>query len=123
MARELVSPTGGPSCQYHIILARIKLAKNKLEEAEKHCNEALMFDYQNYEAWIIWAHTRYLSGDFRGAKERYERILQFPELPADQTHAIYIRLASIYLKEENVSVLFEVKRGHQNFLIMWNILF
>ena len=65
-----------------------------------------LFDYQNYEAWVIWAHIRYLSGDFRGAKERYERILQFPELPADQTHSIYIRLASIYLKEENVSWLF-----------------
>lgn len=104
MARELVNPNGGPSCQYHIILAKIKLAKNQLDEAEKHCNAALMFDYQNFEAWIIWAHTRYLSGDFRGAKERYERILQFPELPTDQTHSIYIRLASIYLKEENVGL-------------------
>lgn len=101
MAKELVSPHGGPSCQYHIILAKIKLAKSQLEDAEKHCNDALMFDYQNYEAWIVWAHTRYLSGDFRGAKERYERILQFSELPLDQTHSIYIRLASIYLKEEN----------------------
>ncbi len=41
-------------------------------------------------------------GDFKGAKERYERVLQFTELPNDQTHSIYIRLASIYLKEENV---------------------
>ena len=38
------------------------------------------------------------------AKQRYERVLQFPQLPADQIHAIYIRLASIYLQEENVSV-------------------
>jgi tetratricopeptide (TPR) repeat protein len=106
MAKELVSPTGGPSCHYHILLTRIKLAKNELEEAEKHCCEALSIDYLNYEAWILWSHIRYLGGDFRGAKERYERVLQFNELPADQTHSIYIRLASIYLKEENVSAEF-----------------
>lgn len=46
MAKELVSPTGGPGCQYHILLTKIKLAKNELEEAEKHCCEALSFDYQ-----------------------------------------------------------------------------
>jgi tetratricopeptide (TPR) repeat protein len=103
MAKELVSPTGGPGCQYHVLLAKIKLAKNQLDEAEKHCSEALLFDYQNFEAWIIWSHVRYLMGDFVGAKQRYERVLQFHELPSDQTHAIYIRLASIYLKEENVS--------------------
>jgi hypothetical protein len=104
MAKELVSPTGGPGCQYHVLLAKIKLAKNQLDEAEKHCNEALLFDYQNFEAWIIWSHVRYLMGDFVGAKQRYERVLQFHELPSDQTHAIYIRLASIYLKEENVTI-------------------
>lgn len=45
MAKELVSPTGGPSCQYHIMLAKIKLAKNELDDAEKHCCEALSIDY------------------------------------------------------------------------------
>jgi len=51
-----------------------------------------------------------LSGDFKGAKERYERVLQFPELPKDQTHAIYIRLASIYLKEESVRGFFAIDK-------------
>lgn len=46
MAKELVNPNGGPSCQYHILLTKIKLAKNELEDAEKHCCEALSFDYQ-----------------------------------------------------------------------------
>lgn len=46
MAKELVSANGGPSCQYHLLLTKIKLAKNELEEAEKHCCEALSFDYQ-----------------------------------------------------------------------------
>ena len=48
MAKELVNSSGGPSCQYHILLARIKLVRNQLEEAEKHCNDALLFDYQVY---------------------------------------------------------------------------
>lgn len=101
IAKELVYRFGGPSCYYHTVLTKIKLAKNNLEDAERHCADALTFDYQCVEAWILWSHIRYLSGDFKGAKERYERVLQFPELPKDQTHAIYIRLASIYLKEEN----------------------
>lgn len=45
MAKELVSPTGGPSCQYYILLTQIKLAKNELDDAEKYCVEALQFDY------------------------------------------------------------------------------
>ena len=57
---------------------------------------------KSVQAWILWSHLHYLSGDFKGAKERYERVLQFPELPKEHTHAIYIRLASIYLKEESV---------------------
>lgn len=46
MAKELVNPSGGPNSQYHILLAKIKLAKNQLEEAEKHITESLSFDYQ-----------------------------------------------------------------------------
>jgi hypothetical protein len=99
----LVYQHGGPSCYYHILLAKIKLARNNLEDAERHVTDALSFDYQNVEAWVLWSHIRYLCADFKGAKERYERVLLFQDLPKDQTHAIYIRLASIYLKEENVS--------------------
>lgn len=45
MAKELLSSTGGPSCQYNILLTKIKLAKNELNEAEKYCVEALQYDY------------------------------------------------------------------------------
>lgn len=45
MAKELLNPNGGPSCQYNILLTRIKLAKNELDDAEKYCVEALQFDY------------------------------------------------------------------------------
>ncbi len=48
---------------------------------------------------------KYLTGEFQEAKERYERVLQFTLLPMDQVHSIYIRLASIYLQEENVIIL------------------
>ena len=46
MAKELLNPNGGPNSQYHILIAKIKLAKNQLEEAEKHITESLSFDYQ-----------------------------------------------------------------------------
>jgi hypothetical protein len=48
MAKELLNPNGGPNSQYHILLAKIKLAKNQLEEAERHITESLVFDYQVY---------------------------------------------------------------------------
>lgn len=57
------------------------------------------------EAWTLWAHIRYIAGDLKGAKERYERVLLFTELPLDQSHPVYIRLASIYLKEEKVFLI------------------
>lgn len=46
MAKELLNPIGGPNSQYHLLIAKIKLAKNQLEEAEKHITESLSFDYQ-----------------------------------------------------------------------------
>ena len=46
MAKELLNPNGGPNGQYHVLLAKIKLAKNQLEEAEKHITESLAYDYQ-----------------------------------------------------------------------------
>ena len=61
---------------------------------------------KNSQTWILWGHIKYLLGDFKDAKEKYERVLLFPDLPSDQTHSIYIRLASIYLKEENVLFFF-----------------
>lgn len=51
MAHELLSPMGGLTAQYHISLARVKLQKNDLKEAEESLNEALQFDYQ---VGVIW---------------------------------------------------------------------
>lgn len=46
LAHELLSPMGGATAQYHISLARVKLQKRELSEAEESLNEALQFDYQ-----------------------------------------------------------------------------
>jgi hypothetical protein len=60
---------------------------------------------KSHEAWTLWAHIKYLNGDYQSAKERYERVLQFPQISnSDYAHSIYIRLASIYLQEDNVII-------------------
>lgn len=46
LAKELVNPKGGPSCEFYLLLTRVKLSKGELEEAEKNCCLALSFDYQ-----------------------------------------------------------------------------
>jgi hypothetical protein len=37
---------GGPTSQYHIAFARLKLQKKETADAEESLNEALQFDYQ-----------------------------------------------------------------------------
>ena len=46
LAHHLLDDYGGPSAQYHIALARLKLQKRILEEAEESLKEALQFDHQ-----------------------------------------------------------------------------
>ena len=46
LAKHLLSPLGGPSAEYHIALAQLKLQKNQLTEAEDSLNEALSYDHQ-----------------------------------------------------------------------------
>ena len=46
LAHHLLDEYGGPSAQYHIALARLKLQKRNLEEAEESLKEALQFDHQ-----------------------------------------------------------------------------
>ena len=46
LAKELVNSRGGPSCEFYVLLSKIKLAKNQLEESEKNCCSALSYDYQ-----------------------------------------------------------------------------
>lgn len=46
-------------------------------------------------------HLNYVAGNFIEAQDCYERTLAFVS-DASETHAIYLRLGSIYLQEEEV---------------------
>ena len=46
-------------------------------------------------------HVKYLSGENKEARECYERTLSFVT-DASEMHSIYLRLASIYLQDEEV---------------------
>ena len=67
----------------------------------KPCEGRILF--QNPDAWAIMGHVRYLQGDTEIAKDCYERTLSFVA-DASEIHSIYLRLASMYLQEERVSV-------------------
>ncbi|XP_071963132.1 cilia- and flagella-associated protein 70-like [Antedon mediterranea] len=98
LAHELLAPKGGPSAIYYIALARLKLQKKELEEAEESIKEALVISNQDPEAWSIQGHLHYLQGNMAEARNCYERTLSFIA-DAKETHAIYLRLASIYLQD------------------------
>ena len=57
---------------------------------------------QNPDAWAILGHQKYLTGDMQEAKNCYERTLSFTN-DASEMHSIYLRLASIYLQQAQVS--------------------
>ncbi|KAL3873547.1 hypothetical protein ACJMK2_036646 [Sinanodonta woodiana] len=99
LAHELLCPMGGPTAAYHISLARLKLQKKELSEAENSINEALQFDYQNPDAWSLMGHVHYLLGNTAEARDCYERTISFVA-DASEMHSIYLRLASIYLQEQ-----------------------
>ena len=46
LAHHLLDPLGGTNAQYHIALARLKLQKHQMDEAEESLKEALQFDHQ-----------------------------------------------------------------------------
>ncbi|CAC5385598.1 Cilia- and flagella-associated protein 70 [Mytilus coruscus] len=99
LAHELLSPVGGPTSQYHIAFARLKLQKKETTDAEESLNEALQFDYQNPDAWALMGHVKYMIGDTENAKDCYERTISFLH-DASEMHSIYLRLASIYLQDQ-----------------------
>ena len=58
-------------------------------------------------AWSIMGHLRYLQGNMPEAKDCYERTLAFVA-DAREMHAIYLRLASIYLQDGEVIIILAV---------------
>lgn len=63
--------------------------------------ECVLLMMQNPDVWALSGHVKYLIGDTPAAKECYERTTAFVS-DASEMHSIYLRLASIYLQEEQV---------------------
>ena len=68
------------------------------------------FDYErntsskrDANAWALLGHTHYLTGDYSSAKDAYERTVNYVHLPA-HVHLVYLRLADIYLKQQEVII-------------------
>ncbi|KAG2456007.1 CFA70 protein, partial [Polypterus senegalus] len=99
LAHELLFPDGGPSCLYHVTLARLQLHIREFAKAENSLQEALRASHENPDAWALNGHLQYLNGRFSDARQCYERTL---DLVADtsELHAVYLRLGSIYLMEK-----------------------
>merc|ERR1719419_416869 len=99
LAQELSHPSGGPSCAYHIALARLRLQKEEFKAAEAALQDSLQYSYKEPDAWSLLGHVNFLQAEYGNARDCYERTLNFVNEPSD-VHAIYLRLASIYLQEE-----------------------
>lgn len=61
----------------------------------------LFIRYQNPDAWGLMGHLYYLTSRTEEAQDCYERTLAYTTEASDM-HAIYLRLASIYLKKGEV---------------------
>ena len=63
----------------------------------------LFIRYQNPDAWGLMGHLYYLTSRTEEAQDCYERTLAYTTEASDM-HAIYLRLASIYLEKGEVGV-------------------
>uniref|UniRef100_A0A2C9JZF2 Cilia- and flagella-associated protein 70 n=1 Tax=Biomphalaria glabrata TaxID=6526 RepID=A0A2C9JZF2_BIOGL len=97
LGHELVT-YNGPTPAYYIALAQLRLQKGEYNLAEESLNEALQLDFQSPDAWSLMGHVKYMTNDFNGARDCYERTVSFIEDARDM-HSTYLRLASIYLQE------------------------
>ena len=61
----------------------------------------LFIRYQNPDAWGLMGHLYYLTSRTEEAQDCYERTLAYTTEASDM-HAIYLRLASIYLEKGEV---------------------
>ncbi|XP_064600847.1 cilia- and flagella-associated protein 70-like [Liolophura sinensis] len=98
LGHELVCLQGGPSLDYYLMFAQLKLLKHQFNLAESSLQEAILIDFQNATGWALMGHVKFMQGDMEEARDCFERTLSFVTDPLD-THPIYLRLASIYLQE------------------------
>ncbi|KAG9460573.1 hypothetical protein GDO78_020917, partial [Eleutherodactylus coqui] len=101
LSHDLLSPDGGPSCQYHLMCAQGHLLRKEFDAANESLQEASQVDHQNPDVWALTGHLRYLSGRKGEARQSYEHALSLVA-DASEMHSVYLRLGSIYLQEGEV---------------------
>ena len=71
---------------------------------------------QNPDLWALLGHVHYMKGAMEEAQNCYERTLSFVT-DASETHSIFLRLASIYLQNQEVpwQLEFLAKLDRSNF--------
>ncbi|XP_060117001.1 cilia- and flagella-associated protein 70 [Heteronotia binoei] len=99
LAHELVSPQGGPSCEYYLALSQTYLLKQEYDKVKECLEQAIQIDYLNPDVWAQKGHLCYLTKDFGEAKECYERTISFVNDASDM-HFVYLRLGNIYLERK-----------------------
>ncbi|XP_075686885.1 cilia- and flagella-associated protein 70 isoform X2 [Rhinoderma darwinii] len=98
LSHELLSPDGGPSCQYHLMCAQVHLLRKEFDAANENLREASQVNHQNPDVWALTGHMRYMSGRKGEARQCYEHALSLVA-DASEMHSVYLRLGSIYLQE------------------------
>lgn len=98
LAHELVASNGEPCADYYVLLGRLKIQQKSFIEAEENLKQAIVLKHQNPDAWGLMGHLYYLTSRTEEARDCYERTLAYTTEAADM-HAIYLRLASIYLEK------------------------
>ncbi|KAM9457661.1 cilia- and flagella-associated protein 70 [Clarias gariepinus] len=110
LAQELLCPDGGPSSSYHMALAQLQLLRGEYSAAEASLQQTFSDNFQNPDLWALYGHIYYMMKDYKQAQESYERTLGFVT-DASDTHTVYLRLGSIYLKKEQYD---EAKSTYMN---------
>ncbi|CAK8696784.1 unnamed protein product [Clavelina lepadiformis] len=99
LSQELLTCNGSCNADYFILLSRLQLMRKQYKEALESLKSATSLDNEHPDAWAMMGHVYYISSDFTSAQDCYERTLAFIN-DASEMHSIYLRLASIYLQEE-----------------------
>ncbi|XP_068751299.1 cilia- and flagella-associated protein 70-like [Montipora capricornis] len=98
LAHELVACNGDPGADYYVLLGRLKIQQTSFIEAEQNLKQAIVVKHDNPDAWGLMGHLYYLTSRTEEARDCYERTLEYTTEASDM-HAIYLRLASIYLEQ------------------------
>lgn len=98
LAHELISANGEPGADYFVLLGRLKIQQKSFIEAEENLKQAIVLKHENPDAWGLMGHLYFLTSRTEEAGDCYQRTLDYTTEASDM-HAIYLRLASIYLEK------------------------